>query len=147
MGCCWWEGTGRVPLRRSWKELGFEGQCCKGQGPAAFRGERDTSGLDWLKKPNKKQSCQIKTSQIGRWQIPSRSCWTHSTHSNYALVCIMCPSPSPMSLVKSFIYKSLFFVLFFWVWNHHYHTGRIYFFNHLMLPEFHVKRLGLLTNR
>jgi len=30
--------------------------------PAAFRGERDSSGLDWRKKPNKTQSCQIKTS-------------------------------------------------------------------------------------
>lgn len=43
--------------------------------PAAFRGERDTGGLDW--RENKTQSCQIKTSQIGRWQIPSQSCWTH----------------------------------------------------------------------
>lgn len=40
-----WDGAsgrdqGRVPGSRGWKELGFEGQRCKGQGPAAFRGER-----------------------------------------------------------------------------------------------------------
>lgn len=60
--------------------------------------------------------------QIGRWQIPFRSCWTHFTHSNFALVCIMCP----ISLVKTVIYQSLF-CFCFGVWNQHFHRGRIYF--------------------
>ncbi len=142
MGCCWWEGTGRFPIRPSWKELSFEGQCCKGQGPAAFRGERDTGGLDWLEKPNKNPSCQIKTSQIGRWQIPSRSCWTHFTHSNFALVCIMCPSLSPISLVKRPIYTFwFFFLLCFVFWGSEINISAQvgYFFNHFMVPGLYVK--------
>lgn len=56
--------------RRGWKELGFEGRRCKGQGPAAFRGERDTSGLDWLANPNKKKRKPVASNKdiTGRWQ-------------------------------------------------------------------------------
>ena len=89
----------------------FEGQCCKGQGPAAFKGERDTSGLDRLKETLTKPMASNKDIPVGTLTDPfPKLLNTLHTFKLSALVC------NNISQSESHLHVQLlvqFFVLFF----------------------------------
>lgn len=99
-----WDGAGGRNQGEGPREPGLKG--ARPAGAARVRaqlllGVKGDPGAGWTdsRKPNKNQSCQIKTSQIGTLTDPFLKLLnTLHTFKSPALVCIMGPSQGPSSV-------------------------------------------------